>query len=134
MKVVNSQQGLAQLQKNFIRLLNSQPDKKIKLLEYVLCLNQQYISFPVSLQLYFVLTLYVDVHAHHITFNRVSFSSTLFSLYSFVRVYKDSKIGALPVSSSGKLLQEVIANTPNITMVGVKPSNIYVTLGTSDKG
>ena len=36
------------------------------------------------------------------------------------------------MSSSGKLLQEVITNTPNIAMVGVKPSNIYVTLGTAD--
>ena len=38
------------------------------------------------------------------------------------------------MSSSGKLLQEVITNTPSITMMGVKPSNIYVTLGTSNKG
>ena len=53
---------------------------------------------------------------------------------SFVRVYKDSKIGVLPVSSSGRLLQEVITATPNVTMVGVKPSNIFVTLGTKDKG
>ena len=49
-------------------------------------------------------------------------------------MYKDSGIGALPVSSSGRLLQEVITSTPSVTMMGVKPSNIYVTLGTSDKG
>ena len=69
-------------------------------------------------QLYF-LSLYTFVHVR---------------AYSFVRVYKESNIGALPVSSSGKLLQEVITNTPNVAMVGVKPSNIYVTLGTSDQG
>ena len=53
---------------------------------------------------------------------------------SFVRVFRESNIGFLPVSSSGKLLQEVITTTPNVSMVGVKPSNIYVTLGGKDLG
>ena len=79
-------------------------------------------------------------------------SSTLYTLYmyisilyidyvclfalSFVRIYRESDFGqsSLPMSFSGKLLQELISTTPNVTMVGTRPSSIYVTLGDKDLG
>lgn len=43
-------------------------------------------------------------------------------------MYLNSKLGPLPPSSSGKMLQEIITSTPNVALIGNKPSNIYVTL------
>ena len=36
--------------------------------------------------------------------------------------------GPLPAFSSGKFLQEVIRSIPNVTLVGGRPSTIYVAL------
>jgi len=66
------------VQKNVLLLLSSQPEKRIKLLD-------------------------------------------------FVRVYRDT-YGRLPVSASGKPLQEILTTTPSVTLVGGKPSSIHVTL------
>ncbi len=52
----------------------------------------------------------------------------LYSLYSFVTSYQMAHLGPLPTSASGKMLQEIITTIPNVTLIGSKPSNIYVTL------
>lgn len=55
------------------------------------------------------------------------------SFCSFVSTFQSAQLGPLPTSSSGKMLQEIITSMPNITLIGSKPSNIYVTLEGSGK-
>ena len=58
----------------------------------------------------------------------VSMCSTL--LCRIVPLYRET-FGSLPVSDRGKPLQEVLQEMPGISLVGVKPWTIHVTLGGS---
>lgn len=49
--------------------------------------------------------------------------------HSFVMVYRKSNItGPLPLSPSGKVLQDVLSTVPHVVIVGSKPSTTYVIL------
>ena len=47
-----------------------------------------------------------------------------------VREFTDT-VGALPLSASGRPLQEVLSGSPQLRFVGSKPSSIYLSLTSS---
>ena len=51
-------------------------------------------------------------------------------LYSVVRQFTDT-VGPLPLSVSGRPLQEVLSGSPQLRFVGSKPSSIYLSLTSS---
>ena len=47
---------------------------------------------------------------------------------SFVAAYWNSKVGPLPLSPSGKILQDIVSSAPNVELEGEEPASTYVIL------